>query len=73
MNPHPRVDILDKIYSGDPAAEPVLDQEVPLEIPTQFQSADLAMRKQQRDMGYQSHNYRAGGLRRSLGTSPFHC
>ena len=62
MDPHPRVDILDKIYSGDPAAKPFLDQEVPLEIPTstKFQVTDLAMRKQQRDMGLVAHAITTG-------------
>ena len=46
-------DMVERIYSGDPAAKPFLDAEAPMEIPTntKFQAADATLRRRQKDLG----------------------
>ena len=62
MDPRYKIDILEKIYSGDPAAKPFLDQEIPVEVPTTLrcQTADMVLRRQQRELGLIGHALTTG-------------
>ena len=62
MDPRYKIDILEKIYSGDPAAKPFLDQEIPVEVPTTLrcQTADMVLRRQQRELGLIAHALTTG-------------
>ena len=53
MDPRYKIDILEKIYSGDPAAKPFLDQEIPVEVPTTLrcQTADMVLRGNRENWG----------------------
>ena len=50
-------DMVERIYSGDPAAKPFPDAEAPMEIPTntKFQVADATLRRRQKDLGIIAH------------------
>ena len=53
MDPSIKTDMVERIYSGDPAAKPFLDAEAPMKIPTntRFQAADATLRRRQKDLG----------------------
>ena len=57
-----KVDVVERLYSGDPLAKSFLDPEPPLEVQmsTKQQLADSAIRKHQRDMGLVAHALTTG-------------
>ena len=57
-----RVEIVERLYSGDVRAKPFLDPEPPMEVQmtAKQQLADGALRKQQRDMGLIAHALTTG-------------
>ena len=57
-----KVDVSDKLYSGDPLAKSFLDPAPPLEVQmsTKQQLADDTLRKHQRDMGLVAHALTTG-------------
>ena len=62
MDPSIKTDMVERIYSGDPAAKPFLDAEAPMEIPTntRFQAADATLRRRQKDLGIIAHALTTG-------------
>ena len=62
MDPSIKTDMVERIYSWDPAAKPFLDAEAPMEIPTntKFQAADATLRQRQKDLGIIAHSLTTG-------------
>ena len=62
MDPSIKTDMVERIYSGEPAAKPFLDAEAPMEIPTntRFQAADATLRQRQKDLGIIAHALTTG-------------
>ena len=62
MDPSIKTNMVEMIYSGDPAAKPFLDAEAPEKIPTntKFQAADGTLRLGQKDLGTIVHALTTG-------------